>query len=81
VLTTKEGHSIKWFGIPQDVSSRDLTLTLADEPVLDADSFPGMRIGPPSGIASSEDPRRDRLQILVDRNAAVDRQTSLPGDG
>ena len=73
LLTPKERHSIERLAIAQDVSSRDLALTLGHDPLFDADSFPRVRVGPAGYIAGSEDARRAGFQILVDCNAAVNR--------
>jgi hypothetical protein len=54
-----------------------LALALCDDPMLDTDSFAGVRVGPTSDVSCSKDARRAGLEVLVGYNSTVHRQFGL----
>src|SRR5262249_59499677 len=64
----------------QDVAGRDLSLALGNDPVLDADALPRVRIGPSRDVAGGEDAGDARLEEFVDEDAVVGREPGLLRD-
>ncbi len=79
VLAPKERHGIESFATTKNIFCRNLSLTLSHYPVLYTDSFPGMRIGPPCNVARSIDTGHTGLEVFIDDDTAIDRQTSSLG--
>src|SRR5438105_166425 len=61
----------------EHVARDDLTLTLGNDPVLDAEAHIGIRIGPTGDIAGAENPANVRLEKLINRETVVDRKASF----
>ena len=80
MLTPEEGHGVEPFATAQHVACGDLTLTLGNDPVLDANSFAAVGVWPACDIASGEDAGRTRLQVLVHCDSAVQGEASLFGE-
>jgi hypothetical protein len=66
MLAPGEWDGVKPFATAKDMLSCYLPLTFRHHPVLDANSFAGVRIGPTSGIAGREDSRHVGLEVFVD---------------
>jgi hypothetical protein len=77
VRAPEKRHGIEQL-IPTDhVTRRGLALSFGDNPVLDANLLPCVRIGPTCDVACRKDPRNASPQIPVDGAAAVQRNPRL----
>src|SRR6202011_719438 len=76
----EERHGVEWLPPAQHVARRGLPLALGDDPVLDADLLAAMRVRPAREITGGEDAGDAGFEILVDGDAAVDRQPRLFGE-
>jgi hypothetical protein len=65
----EERSALEARSLAQHVSRRDLPLALGHDPVLDADPFPGKRIGEAGDVTGRENARGARFQISFDRTA------------
>src|SRR5581483_3992996 len=65
--------------LAKHVARHGLTLPLGHDPMLDPQTVPAMRIGPPRNVAGGEDAGNTGFQILVDYDAAVDFQPGALG--
>src|SRR5690348_2264366 len=72
VLTPEEWNSVKLFATAENVLSCYLPLALSNHPVLDANSFAGVRIWPAGGIASGEDSGHAGFEVFVDFDTPID---------
>ena len=79
MLAPEEGHGVEGLALAQHVARRGLALALGHDPVLDADRLAAVRIGPARDVAGGEDAGRAGLEILVDHDAAVDREPGRLG--
>ena len=79
VLAPEERHRVEWFAAAEDVARRDLPLALRDHPVLDSNALVRMRIRPPRDVARGKDPAGARLEVLVDDDAFVERESGVLG--
>ena len=77
VLAPEKRYRIKSFSLAKDISRCDLTLTLRDHPMLDADLFSGVRIRPTGDIACGKDTGNASFKVLIDHNATIHLQPSL----
>ena len=77
VLAPEERHGVEALAPAEDVARRRLALAFGDHPVLDADPIARVRIGPARDVAGGEDAGRAGLEVLVDGDAAVDREAGL----
>ena len=77
VRAPEEGDGFEPLPGAQDIAGGDLSLALGDDPVLDADRHPGMRIGPARNVAGGKDIGRTGLEVFVDYDAAIDREFGL----
>ena len=66
--------------IAQHVAGGGLALPLGDDPVLDADLLAGQPVGPPRDVAGGPNPGSTGLEIGIDRDTAIDRDTRLLGE-
>src|SRR5262249_39549313 len=71
MLAPKEWYGLELFAPAQHIQRGRLPLTLGDDPMFDADALPRVRIGPARDVAGAIDVGRARLQVTVDREAAV----------
>jgi len=55
----------------ENIASLCLSLTLGDDPVLDANIVPAQRIGRERDVTRGEDARDAALEVLVDRHAPI----------
>jgi hypothetical protein len=69
--------AIERFMPAEDVARRGLALALGDDPMFDAYSLTGQPVRPARDVASSEDAGNAALEVLVDDNAAIDREPCL----
>src|SRR6266851_7367370 len=79
VLTPEEWNRVKLFATAKNILRCYLPLALSNHPVLDANSFPRVRIGPAGGIASNEDSGHAGFEVFVDFDTPIDREPSLLG--
>jgi hypothetical protein len=72
VCTAEKRNGVKRLVPTNHVTRRGLALSLGDNPVLDANLLPCVRIGPTCDVACRKNPRNAGPQILVDGDAAVE---------
>ena len=77
MLTPEEWNSVKLFATAKNILSCYLSLALSNHPVLDANSLAGVRIGPASGISSSEDSGHAGFEVFVDFDTPINRKPGL----
>ncbi len=80
LLGPEERHRVEPFARTEHVASGRLTLPFGDDPVLDADLLAAQPIGPSCDVASGPNPGNARLEIRVDGDTAIDRDTGLLGE-
>src|SRR5262249_18107543 len=72
MLAPEERHLTKALSLVKHVAGGSLPLTLGNDPMLNAQIFAGMRIGPARDVAGGEDSRRAGFKIFVHDDAAID---------
>jgi hypothetical protein len=77
VLAPEERHGVESLVRAQHVASGNLALPLGNDPVLDANAFARIRIGPPRDVARGKNAGHARLQVLVHGDAVIHRQSGL----
>jgi hypothetical protein len=80
VLTPEEGDDPAALPISQHVLGRDLSVSLGDDPMLDADSFAAVRIGPSGDVAGSVNAGDARLQVFIHQDAAIEGEARFLGE-
>ena len=73
----EEWNVIEGFTPAEDVVRRRLALALGDDPMLHANSLTGQPVRPACDVAGSEDALDAGLEVLIDDNAAIDREPCL----
>src|SRR5262249_48804772 len=79
VLAPEKRYRIEPDALAEDVLRCNLALTLGNHPVLNANALTRMRIWPARNIARRINALRAGLQVFVDRDAAIERQSGLLG--
>ena len=77
MLAPEERHGVESLAASEHVPCRSLTLAFGDDPVFDANPLAGVRIGPACDVSGGEDAGRAGLEVLVDCDAAIDREAGL----
>src|SRR5581483_11832956 len=77
MLTPEKWHGVEAFSAAEHVARSGLALAFGDHPMLHANQLTRMRIGPAGDIACGEDTWRARLQVLVNQDAAIEREPRL----
>ena len=77
VHAPEERHRIEGLLAPEHVQRGSLALTFGDHPMLDTDLLAAVRIRPRRDVAGREDTGDTRLKVLIDGDAAVQREAGL----
>src|ERR1700674_1910502 len=72
-------HGVEWLPPAEHVARRGLPLALGNNPVLDADLLAAVRVRPAREITGGENAGDAGFEILVDGDAAVDREPGMLG--
>src|SRR6185437_504413 len=73
----KERDDVEPFALTKNIARGGLPLALGDDEMLDADWLARQPIRPASDVAGREDTRGARLEVLVHRDAAINREPCL----
>src|SRR5207245_9701933 len=75
MLAPEKWHGIELLSSTEHVARGRLALALCDDPVFDPDRLAAVRVGPAGDVARGEDARRAGLQVGIDSDATVDRES------
>src|SRR5262245_15905328 len=80
VLAPEKGDGGKFLAATKHIERSRLALALCHHPMLDANLFAGVRIGPASNVASGEDAGDARFEIGVDDDTSINNKPRAFGE-